>query len=356
MEIYFRTNGSICLYKFFELKKEKSILTAIHLINKAGNIEQVFETEESLLTHWIRTLLDPDLDNFLIVDREAVYYKPLLQISQENVFKICMIHSKHFNKSTGKFNSEIYKTICEDFVRLINEPSKPDAVVVLTNRQKQDMEQQFGTQDHLFVIPNCMGKRIQKVNYQNRTPLQAICLAGYSPEKQHSSLIKVFAQVIRTYPSARLDLYGSGNERVEILGKIQELGLSGNIFANDYADNVEKIYDSAVLGLLTSRLEGFPLFLLESISHGCPCISYDIDYGPSDLIEEGINGYLIEFNNEEDMACKICSLFADVEKLQEMSEASYKKAEEFQADVVAEKWRSLLDKIVERRLEKQQAR
>lgn len=191
------------------------------------------------------------------------------------------------------------------------------------------------------MIPNCLGKTIHKVDYQYRSPIQTICLAGYSPEKQHGSLIRVFAQVIKAHPGARLDLYGSGNERIGIMEKIQELGLEKNIFANDYADNIEKIYDSASLGVLTSRLEGFPLFILESISHGCPCVSYDIDYGPSDMIEDDINGFLIELNNEEEMAQKICSLVDDPKKMAAMSEASYKKAEQFQADVVSRSWHDL---------------
>jgi len=353
VEIYYRMDGTTCIYKYFEFKNDKSLLTTIHLTDRSGNIEYVFESEADLITHWIKSLLDSSNSNFLIVDREAVYYNSLLKIKQENVYKICMIHNKHFNKALGKYNSDTYKTICEDFSKSDQDPSKPDAIVVLTNRQKDDMNQQFGMQDHLFSIPNCTGKIIHRVDYNNRAPYQAICLARYTPEKQHSSLIRVFDQVVKEYPMARLDLYGFGDESIEMIKRIKALHLEENIFVNGFADNVERIYQSAVLAVLTSKLEGFPLFLLESISNGCICISYNIDYGPSDMIEDGINGYLIDYNNEDDMARKICSLFADHKKMQDMSEASYKKAGEFQADVVAEKWRNLLNVIIERRASKQ---
>ena len=43
-------------------------------------------------------------------------------------------------------------------------------------------------------------------------------------------------------------------------------------------------------------MEGFSLALLECESHGVPSISYDIQYGPGELIQDGKNGYLIEKN------------------------------------------------------------
>ena len=45
-------------------------------------------------------------------------------------------------------------------------------------------------------------------------------------------------------------------------------------------------------------MEGFSLALLECESHGVPSISYDIQYGPGGLIQDGKNGYLIEKNNQ----------------------------------------------------------
>ncbi len=49
----------------------------------------------------------------------------------------------------------------------------------------------------------------------------------------------------------------------------------------------------AELMLSTSKMEGFGLAILESLSVGTPVISYDIDYGPSEPIQDGFNGYLV---------------------------------------------------------------
>ncbi len=54
-----------------------------------------------------------------------------------------------------------------------------------------------------------------------------------------------------------------------------------------------KEYSDAYLSLITSNMEGFSLALLESLAHGVPVISYDIKYGPNELITPDFNGYLI---------------------------------------------------------------
>jgi poly(glycerol-phosphate) alpha-glucosyltransferase len=252
-------------------------------------------------------------------------------------------------KITKRYNLAAHKMICEVLSNPDKDIIKPDAVVVMTNRQRQDFEEQCGSRELLFVIPNCIGKVITKVDFKNRMPFHAICLAAYRKEKQHTSLIRAFQKVIQKHPNARLDLYGSGSEKTVITNQIRDLALENNIFVHDFADNVEEIYNSASLAVLTSLFEGFCLFLLESIMHGCPVVSYDIDYGPSDLIDEDVNGYLIEPNNEEEMARKITELFSSEEKMISMSEASYRKAEMFQAEAVARMYQNLLETIIQRR-------
>lgn len=54
--------------------------------------------------------------------------------------------------------------------------------------------------------------------------------------------------------------------------------------------------------LLTSKYEGFGLTIMESIEVGCPVLSYDVRYGPNEIINHGKNGYLIEKNNIDSLA------------------------------------------------------
>ena len=74
---------------------------------------------------------------------------------------------------------------------------------------------------------------------------------------------------------------------------ISELKLSDKVKIFKYTN--QPLQEFKILKpLLTSQYEGFGLTLMESIEMGCPVLSYNVRYGPSEIIQNGINGYLIE--------------------------------------------------------------
>ena len=62
---------------------------------------------------------------------------------------------------------------------------------------------------------------------------------------------------------------------------------------------------------MTSRSEGMPNVLLEAMASGCACVSTDCDFGPSDLIVSGENGFLVPVHDVEAIAGRICALLED---------------------------------------------
>ncbi|MES0389760.1 glycosyltransferase, partial [Proteus mirabilis] len=63
--------------------------------------------------------------------------------------------------------------------------------------------------------------------------------------------------------------------------------------------NIDNIYKNAYALILTSKIEGFGMVLIEAISKGVPCVAYDCPNGPRNIIQNGLNGYLIPINNRE---------------------------------------------------------
>ena len=66
---------------------------------------------------------------------------------------------------------------------------------------------------------------------------------------------------------------------------------------NEFTNNPLLEFQKSKASLLTSSFEGFGLSVMESINVGCPVISYDVRYGPSEIIDHGKNGYLVEQDN-----------------------------------------------------------
>jgi UDP-D-galactose:(glucosyl)LPS alpha-1,6-D-galactosyltransferase len=58
-------------------------------------------------------------------------------------------------------------------------------------------------------------------------------------------------------------------------------------------DDPWQVVTSASALLLSSRLEGFPVVLLEALAHGVPIIAMDCPFGPREIVLDGINGWLV---------------------------------------------------------------
>lgn len=84
---------------------------------------------------------------------------------------------------------------------------------------------------------------------------------------------------------------------------------------------------------------------MESLAHGCPVISYDINYGPSDMIRHGGNGFLVPRDDEEAFVNYIIQVLTDEKLNERLSENAYRYSEQFYPQKVAVKWREMLEDV-----------
>src|SRR5699024_1757872 len=210
---------------------------------------------------------------------------------------------------------------------------------------KEDIATRFGEQGNYHVIPHTISQMPEEIQWTKRDPYKVVALCRYSKEKQLDQMIRIFASVVEQVPKATLEIYGFGSERGKLLKLIQELEMSQHIFLKGYVDDISVVYHSASLSLLTSYTEAFSLSTMESLAHGCPVVSYDIKYGPSDMIFNGENGFLMPLDDQDQYAEKVRELLRTPRKLKKMSGAAYRYREAYAAQYVSEKWQQLLQDI-----------
>jgi glycosyltransferase involved in cell wall biosynthesis len=99
-------------------------------------------------------------------------------------------------------------------------------------------------------------------------------------------------------------IFGDGPDRRALLALIQKLGLT-NVELRGYSDSLFSELKNAQIFVLSSRYEGFGNVLAEALAAGCYCVSFDIDHGPSEILDGGRFGELIPANDTQALSCAI---------------------------------------------------
>lgn len=342
-ETYFHTKGHPVIIKNYQLnEKNKNTLINIFLLNENGVITEVFDKEAQLIQYWFLKISKSYQNDlmYILIDRAIHFFEPLQKIKQKNMRFVGTIHATHLN------GSDIYKSSINRHYRgYFDNSDALDALVILTEHQKDHIQKRFGLDKKLFVIPHIYEKPIDHVNHSQRDPQFCLTIARYDKAKNLDSLIRIFKQVIEEVPNAYLNIYGFGSEQNFLQNEIDHHKLNSHIKLMGYNENTDSLYNKASLFLFSSRSEGFGMAVLEALCHGCPVVSYNIDYGPSDMIQDDTNGFLIPFQDETLYAEKVISLLKDQHKREQFSQAAYACTHLTDQQKFAQKWQALFDAI-----------
>lgn len=140
-------------------------------------------------------------------------------------------------------------------------------------------------------------------------------------------------------------ILGEGELHDELIKKQKEYNLEDYVQFVGKVHNVDDYYDKADFYVLTSRNEGFGLVLLEARTHFLPIVSFDINNGPSEIIKDNINGYLIPKFDIDMMVKKIEILLNSRKKLDEFKKNSMCGFDAANYDDIITKWSELIDEI-----------
>ena len=129
-------------------------------------------------------------------------------------------------------------------------------------------------------------------------------------------MIKAFAKATQGYTEAILCIYGAGNDDyIQSLNSlINELSANNRIFICGRTPRIAEEYMKSDAFLMSSDYEGMPNSLAEAMAIGLPCISTDCKTGPKDLIDDGINGFLVPVGDEEKYTESILKLLKSNEE------------------------------------------
>lgn len=211
-------------------------------------------------------------------------------------------------------------------------------IIVLTEKDKISFQKHI---NNVECIPNFI-EEIDKEEGYEQSSKTIISVGRLEYQKGFDRLINVFKLIEDRYPDWSLKIFGTGTKKNELENQINELNLK-NIKLMGTTNDISSEYKKSSFFVCSSRFEGFSLVLGEAAVSGLPLVSFDCPNGPSDIIENNVNGILVENNKEQELFNAMCYLIDNKQKRIEMSNNSRKVIQKFGKEKVIEKWVELFE-------------
>lgn len=122
-----------------------------------------------------------------------------------------------------------------------------------------------------------------------------LCVGRLETQKAIHYSIRAFASIASDYPALRLKIVGTGSLEQELKKLARSLDVADRVDFEGYQLDTIPYYLYAKATILTSLYEGFPNVLIESIAMGTPVVAFDCPSGPREIVQDGVNGYLVPY-------------------------------------------------------------
>ena len=218
-----------------------------------------------------------------------------------------------------------------------------EKVVVLTHKDAACWK----GYDNIEVIHNVVTNYPEKITDVADRPKRIIAVGRLHAQKGFDLLIQSWQLIAARHPDWQLVVYGHGGDLQKLQQQLEKAGLTSSMTFAGATDNIYKEYQNSAFYVMSSRYEGWGLVLVEAMSCGLPCVSFDCPYGPSDIIRDGEDGFLVENGNIQQLAEKMELLINNKELRERLGVRARLNAARFTSDNIMPQWTKLFETIVQ---------
>jgi poly(glycerol-phosphate) alpha-glucosyltransferase len=341
---YYREDGSLLAIDRKDTLERGTVGgRSVVLCDERGNPARSWNAPKDLYRYWIDVLAGEER-TVLFIDSKTTA-RHFIGYSRPNIATVHVVHSSHLVGTDRPFAAlrESRRAVFEHLDGF-------DAVIVLTDRQRGDIEALLGKQDNVYVVPNSRDGGASVAGNEQKSGA-GIVVAVLSERKRVDHAVRAIASArVAGAASVTLDVYGDGDEKEKIEALVDELGERRAITFHGYDPFAREAFGRSSFALLTSTSEGFPLVLVEAMASGCVPIAYDIPYGPADIIDDTVNGYLVPAGDENALARAIVEFTSlDPKRRSALRTAAIQKAARFTSRAVTRQWATVLREVFARK-------
>lgn len=227
--------------------------------------------------------------------------------------------------------------------RLFKYIEKYDYVALLT-----EADQKFSQYpNETVVIPNVLELiAVEPRDFSNHYKRVISVGSMHDDRKGFDKQIIIWKNIHKKYPDWNLDIYGDGIIRTDLQKLIDHNDLNGIVSLRGITNDVYKEFWKSSFFIFTSKAEGFGMVLIEAMSCGLPCISYNCPDGPADIIDDDNNGFLVTMDNEKEMINKISYLIDNEKEIERLGKSAQQSVEAYLPNIIMPMWLEFFKKII----------
>jgi GalNAc-alpha-(1->4)-GalNAc-alpha-(1->3)-diNAcBac-PP-undecaprenol alpha-1,4-N-acetyl-D-galactosaminyltransferase len=227
----------------------------------------------------------------------------------------------------------------DDFLRKLLYP-KAKGIIVQTKKALEIYQRMYNHRNFKVIgnpIRPISETEIEKENY-------ILMVGRYIKSKQQNKLIEIFSKL--NAPNWKLVLLGYDHLKQNNQSEWEKLGtdlnVSDRVLFTGKQDDVEYYYGISKIFAFTSISEGFPNVIGEAMSAGLPVVSYDCIAGPSDLISDNVNGFLIPINEDNLFVEKLQCLIDNPDIRNLFGERAKKSIQQFELNYICKQFEEFI--------------
>jgi glycosyltransferase involved in cell wall biosynthesis len=215
-----------------------------------------------------------------------------------------------------------------------------DAFVSLS---EQDLQKLKKINKNSYVVPNSVSLFPEKPALLENKIILSVGRMDYN--KGYDLLLDVFEKLTLICPDWNLRIVGEGPLRKKIISRIETSDLKDHVEIFPPTNQIIDQYLMASIYVMTSRTEGLGMVLLEAQACGLPIVSFDCDTGPSDIITDNKNGFLVKCFDVERMVQRIALLCSDCDLRMKFGKSAIEDVKKFHPETINSKWENLFEEL-----------
>lgn len=211
-------------------------------------------------------------------------------------------------------------------------------IIIVMSQLMREQLLEKGISDHkIIVIHNAIfldDYKCNAISYNLREEYQIdeneniVAIIGrISEEKRHKFFVSIAQRIISINDNTRFLIVGDGPLLNDVKKYVRDKGVDKKFIFTGYRTDVNNIYPAINILAITSSTEGLPNVLLEAFAFNVPVIATNVGAIP-EVIEDGVNGFIVQINNQETFIERLTFLLRDNEYSKNMGRMGRKTIEE----------------------------